>query len=100
MPSLSASVCTISAVVTQRLQPGPRTLTSFMELLLRSLEHGVEKEPDREDAGAYDTNEHRNQADGEDLAQDDHLGERQRYHRHHEGQHGTERGAFGDERGD
>src|SRR5450830_836688 len=48
MPSLSASFCTISAVVVQRPQPGPRTLMSFMDLLRRSLEQGVEKEADRE----------------------------------------------------
>src|SRR5512147_2725298 len=90
-PSLSASACTISAAAIHRLQPGPSTLTSFMDIPWVSVEQRIEQEADCENAGPDNADEDRNESWAQHLAQDDHLRKRQRDHRHHEGEHGSER---------
>ena len=92
-PSRSASACTISAIVEQRLQPGPRAFTSFIHRL-NGQPNGALNMKLAARMPTTTPHEHGEQPERQHLPENDELGQRQRCHGHHEGQHGPERRAL------
>ena len=66
------------------LAAGAENLDGFHGSVLS--EYGVKEKAGGEDPGSDNREEDRDQAVGQNLLQDDHLGQAQRDHRHHEGQ--------------